>query len=183
MTRRGVQWLSATAKDPELCRAQWADDPRQPYTLPTGRLFDAVVTSQRIGMETFDQLERRGMPVGPVMVDYAAKQMGFFLSTRSRERFARAVARETDTPPEYKYLEQGSYVVVPGPMPLSSDRYQWLVAPTRRPEASPLRTIAVAVMLVAAADLLARADRYGEQYPNVEAAYAEDVQEVAAHGQ
>ncbi|MFF3819420.1 bifunctional DNA primase/polymerase [Streptomyces bluensis] len=182
MTRRGIQWLSAVAEDPELCRARWADDPRQPYTLPTGRLFDVVVTNQRIGMETFDQLERRGMPVGPVMIDYGAKRMGFFLATRSRERFTRALARETDAPPEYRYRERGSFVVVPGPIPLSGDRYQWLAAPLRRPEASPLRTIALAVMLVGAADVIARADRYGERYPNAQAAYAEDVQVEATHG-
>ncbi|WP_369389749.1 bifunctional DNA primase/polymerase [Streptomyces sp. CG1] len=182
MTRRGVQWLSAVAEDPELCRARWADDPRQPCTLPTGRLFDVVVTNQRIGMETFDQLERRNMPIGPAVIDYVAKQTGFFLPTRSRDRFTRTLARETDTPPEYRYLEQGSYLVVPGPIPLSGDRYQWLDAPLRRPEASPLRTIALAVMFVAAADIIARADRYGERYPNVEAAYAEDSQAEAAHG-
>ncbi|MFL4907343.1 bifunctional DNA primase/polymerase [Streptomyces sp. MMS24-I2-30] len=181
MTRRGIQWLSAVAEDPELCRARWADDPRKPYALPTGRLFDVVVTSQRIGMEAFDQLQRQNMPVGPAVIDYAAKRTGFFLPTRSHARFTRALAGETDTPPEYRYLEHGSYIVVPGPFPLSGDRYQWLNAPLRRPEASPLRTVALAVMLVAAADTLARADRYGEQYPNVQAAYAKDVQTEAPH--
>ncbi|MGW7008168.1 bifunctional DNA primase/polymerase [Streptomyces sp. NPDC054933] len=182
MTRRGIQWLSAAAEDPELCRARWADDPRQPYTLPTGRLFDVVVINQRVGMETFDQLARRGMPTGPVLIDYASKEMGFVLTSRSRDRFERALARETDDVPEYRYLDEGSFVVAPGPMPLSGDRHQWLSAPIGRPVASPLRTIALAVMFVAAAALIARVDQYGERYPSVEAAWEDEAREVEAHG-
>lgn len=181
MTRRGMQWLSAAAEDPEMCRARWADDPRRPYTLPTGRLFDVVVIRQQLGMETFDQLERRAMPIGPVMVDWSSQQMGFFLPTRSRERFARALERETDEAPEYRYLAEESFVVVPGPMPLSGDRYQWLRAPVRRPEATPLRTVALAVMRVGAATLLARAERYGEQYANRSVAEVFELGKVAPH--
>lgn len=123
-----------------MCRAHWADDPRRPYTLPTGRLFDVVVMSQRLGMETFDQLVRREMPLGPVMMDRRTKQIGFLLSSKSRARFARLLSLETATPPEYRYLDTGSFAVVPGPMPMADDRHQWLRAPIRRPEASPLRT-------------------------------------------
>lgn len=71
MTKRGMQWLSAVSGDPELCRKHWADDPRRPYALPTGVAFDVVVIEQRLGVETFDQLERRGRlsgrswPTGP----------------------------------------------------------------------------------------------------------------------
>lgn len=75
------------------------------------------------------------------------------------------MGRETDSLPEYKYLDDGSYVVVPGPMPLAGDRYEWLRAPLRRPEANPQRPAALAVMLVAATDLVARVDHYGERYP------------------
>lgn len=60
------------------------------------------------------------------------------------------------------------------------DRYQWLCAPVRRPEANPLRPVALAFMLVAAAELLDRVDHYGEQYPNPEAAGAEALERVTA---
>jgi hypothetical protein len=183
MTRRGVQWLSEAAEDPETCRKEWASDPRLPYALPAGRLFDVVVVPQRLGMEIFDQLVRRAMPFGPVMIDHGSRQMGFFLNSHWCERFARFVGRETDTPPSYRYLSEGSFVVVPGPMPLSRDRYQWLNAPIRRPEANPLRPAALAVMLVAAADLIVRADSYGQQYPTPEAAAEEAMKETAADAQ
>ncbi|WP_322972941.1 MULTISPECIES: bifunctional DNA primase/polymerase [Streptomycetaceae] len=181
MTRRGVQWLSAAADDPEACRACWADDPRLPYPLATGTFFDVVVIDQRLGIETFGQLDRHKMPVGPVFMDWGATCVGFFLPHRSRERFARFLARETDDPPEYRYLDEGSSVVVPGPMPMPTDRHQWLRAPIGRPEVSPLRAVALAVMSVAAAELIAAADRYGRDHPNVEAAYAEEWKRVNGH--
>ncbi|MFE4720600.1 bifunctional DNA primase/polymerase, partial [Streptomyces sp. NPDC056728] len=65
MTTRGVEWLSAAADDPAGCRATWADDPRAPYALAAGRFFDVVTVDQRVGMEAFDQLLRRGLPFGP----------------------------------------------------------------------------------------------------------------------
>ena len=163
MTRWGIRWLSSAAEDPEQCRATWRDDARKPYLLPTGSLFDVVVVDQRIGIETFDQLSRRRMPHGSVMADWASGLVGFFLPPRSRERFARLVANETDNPPKYRYLDRGSYVVVPGPQPLSGDRYVWLAAPTRCPASAPIRRAALAVMLVASASLVERAERYGEE--------------------
>lgn len=71
---------------------------------------------------------------------------------------------DTDTPPPYEYLGENSLVVAPGPVPMSGDRYQWLRAPMLPPEAHPVCVAALAAVFVAAADLIARADSYGEQY-------------------
>ncbi|CAL9310949.1 hypothetical protein SUDANB148_04724 [Streptomyces sp. SudanB148_2056] len=172
MTRRGVEWLSAAADNPEECRQVWADDPRMPCLLPTGRFFDVVSVDQRLGMEMFDRLQRTGMPHGPSVIDRKAQRVGFFLSSESRETFTFYLGRETSSPPPFRYLGQGSAVVVPGPIPLSEDRYQWLRAPTRRPEANPLRPVALATALVASAELLARIDRFDERYPTPYSAVA-----------
>ncbi|MEU6554625.1 hypothetical protein ABZ915_30775 [Streptomyces sp. NPDC046915] len=134
--------------------------------LPTGRYFDVVTVDQRIGIETFDQLLRRGLPFGPTVLDHQARRVGFFLGSQSQETFVHYLGREDGSPPAYRYLSRGSVVVVPGPMPLRGDRYEWLRAPTRRPMANPLRPVALATMLVASAELLARVDRYGERYPS-----------------
>ncbi|MBQ0865130.1 bifunctional DNA primase/polymerase [Streptomyces sp. RK75] len=164
MTRRGVQWISCAADDPDECREAWLVDPRRPYAFPAGRFFDVVVVGQRVGLETFDQLQRHGMPLGPVMADRASGQVGFFVPTGAREPFGRMVRQESaDEAPEYRYLGEGSVVVVPGPMPLTGDRYIWLRAPMRRPEASPSRIAALAAMFVAASSVVARADRYGRE--------------------
>ncbi|RBM16908.1 hypothetical protein DEH69_16055 [Streptomyces sp. PT12] len=162
MTRRGLGWLSEAADLPEHCREVWADDPRRPYALPTGRVFDMVVLEQRVGVETFDQLERHHMPIGPVMADWATRQIGFFLVPGSRERFKRTLSTETAEPPAYRYLGTDCVAVVPGPMPLSGDRYTWLRAPMVRLDNAPTRAVALAAMLVAAHELVRRADRYGE---------------------
>ncbi|MGW4032399.1 bifunctional DNA primase/polymerase [Streptomyces sp. NPDC004838] len=180
MTRRGIEWLSAAADDPAACRARWKGDPRAPHTFSTGRYFDVVAVDQRTGLEVFDQLRRREMPLGPAMVDMGARQVGFFLSPGSRERFERVLGREAEngSVPVFKYLDAGSCVVAPGPLPLAGDRYQWLAAPAHRPEASPLRVVALAVMLVAANNLIERINRYGEQYPTHEAAAREELAEA-----
>ncbi|WP_189189410.1 bifunctional DNA primase/polymerase [Streptomyces albiflavescens] len=179
MTRRGVEWLSAAADDPMACRTTWTEDPRAAYMLPTGHFFDVVSVDQRIGIETFDQLLRRGLPFGPTVLDHKAQRVGFFLGSQSQETFVHYLTQEEATPPAYRYLSRGSVVVVPGPMPMSGDRYEWLRAPTRRPMANPLRPVALATMLVASAELLARVDRYGERYPSA-AALARSAIEGAA---
>ncbi|WP_329141107.1 bifunctional DNA primase/polymerase [Streptomyces sp. NBC_01476] len=161
MTRRGIEWLSLASDDPAQCRMAWMDDPRQPRLLAAGQLFDVLAVDQTAGMETFDQLRRRGMPVGPVMVDRAAERMGFFLPAGSRERFVKSLSRETDTPPPYTVLDAGSFVVVPGPMALTGDRFEWVNAPIRPQYGSPLQTVALAVMFAAASQLIARARQYG----------------------
>lgn len=163
MTRRGLAWLSQAADEPGRCREVWADDPRRPFALPAGRRFDVVALEQRVGVEVCDQLERHGMPLGPVMADWAGREVGFFLPPGSRARFARMLSAETADPPQYRYLGAGVIVVVPGPMPLSGDRYTWLHAPIGEPVATPARTAALAAMFVAAYGLVKRAERYGEE--------------------
>jgi Bifunctional DNA primase/polymerase, N-terminal len=162
VTKRGLQWLSTAAEDPALCRAVWADDPRRPYLLATGRLFDVVVIPQRVGMETYDQLNRRGLPLGPVMADLGAKRVGFFLPAHSRLAFTEVVAAESAHAPECQYLGAGASVLVPGPVAFSGDRHEWLRAPMRPPDDVPERAAALAVVFVAAAALVARVERYGE---------------------
>ncbi|MER6672403.1 bifunctional DNA primase/polymerase [Streptomyces sp. NPDC000983] len=170
MTRRGIEWLSAAADNPSECRQVWADDPRRPTLLPTGRFFDVVSVEQRLGLEMFDRLQRSGMPFGPAVADRQAQRVGFFLGSESRETFMFHLGRETSSPLPHRYLGSGCVVVVPGPIPMSDDRYHWLRAPTRRPEANPLRPVALATALVASAELLARIDRFDEQYPTPYAA-------------
>jgi hypothetical protein len=165
MTRRGVAWLSDAADLPDHCRELWADDPRRPYPFPAGRRFDVVVVEQRLGVETFAQLDRHRLPVGPVMADWATQRVGFFLPPHSRERFDRMLSGETEDAPAYRYLDdESSLVVVPGPMPLSGDRYVWLHAPSADMEGSPARTAALASMLVAAHCVILRAEEYGREY-------------------
>jgi hypothetical protein len=173
MSKRGIQWLSASADDPEGCRDHWAADPRAPYPLSAGRYFDVVSVAQRVELETFEQLTRHNMSLGPVMLDRSARRTGFFLPSGQRERFARMVVNETSDAFSYRYLDEGSVIVAPGPMPLSADRYAWLRAPIRRPEATPARVAALAAMLVATSALVDRAEQYERERLDLEATLGE----------
>lgn len=167
ITRRGIEWLSQAADDPAMCRMAWLDDPQQPHLLAVGHIFDVLTTGQRLGTETFDQLRLHGMPVGPVMVDRAASRMGFFLPPGSQEKFARALARESESAIPYRYLGLGSYVVAPGPLALTGDRFEWLKPPARPQHGSPFQTVSLAVMFAAASFLIDRADHYGQAMADV----------------
>lgn len=163
VTRRSIDWLSQASDDPKEFRMIWRDDPRQPQLVAAGALFDVVATDQQIGIETLDQLRRREMPVGAVVIDRAASLTGFLLPTGTRGLFEGTVARETQTPPPYRFLGAGSWVVLPGPVPLPGDRFEWL-NPLARPQyASPLQAVALGVMLAAAAGLIVRAEQYGQE--------------------
>ncbi|MCX4536949.1 bifunctional DNA primase/polymerase [Streptomyces sp. NBC_00841] len=162
MTWRDFAWLSEAADDPSACLTTWASNPRAPYMLPTGRFFDVVSVDQRVGIEALDQLLRRRRPFGPIVLDHRAGRMGFILASQSWQDFAHQLARGEGAAPAHRYLSHGSVVVVPGPQPVLGDRYEWLRAPTRRPSASPLLPVALAAVLVASAEVLTCADRYGE---------------------
>ncbi|MET8824482.1 bifunctional DNA primase/polymerase [Streptomyces sp. NPDC004610] len=164
MTWRDVEWLSEAADDPAECRAAWANDPRLPYPLATGRCFDVVTVDQRLGIEAFDLLRRRGLPLGPTVLDRSARRVGFLLRPRGARDFTHCAAQEPGQTPPHRTLGLGSVVVVPGPMPLPGDRYAWLNAPEPRPWAHPLGPAALATTLISAAETLARLDRYGEAH-------------------
>jgi hypothetical protein len=118
----------------------WSDHPRRPQLVPAGELFDAVVTGQPVGIEPLDQLRRRGMPVGAVTIDRAAGCIGFMVPPGTRGLFERTAAQETAVPPAYRYLGDGSYAVLPGPVPLPGDRFEWLNPLMRPQHRSPLQT-------------------------------------------
>jgi Bifunctional DNA primase/polymerase, N-terminal len=167
VNHRSIDWLSQASDDPDQFRMIWRDDPRVPQLVAAGALFAVLVTDQKIGIETLDQLRRRDMPVGAVTVDRAAGLTGFFLPAGTRALFERTLTRETNSPPSYRFLSEGSYVVLPGPMPWPSDRFGWLNPLARPQHGSPLQAVALGVMLAASARLIACADRYGEETAHV----------------
>jgi hypothetical protein len=59
----------------------------------------------------------------------------------------RVLARETNSRLAYRYVDAGSVVVVPGLLTFAGDRYEWLAPPVDEMDASPVRAVALAVML------------------------------------
>ncbi len=163
--RRGIGWLIDSAENPADCRRAWSNEPRNPYLIPTGETFDLISVDLRLGLETADLLRRRRLPLGPVALDYSARRAGFLLPPGSRDTFERLVFLETLRAPQYRYLDEGSFAVLPGPVALAADRHQWLISPPYRPTPELRQATALALMLVAAAELLRRADRFGDTPP------------------
>jgi hypothetical protein len=147
------------------CEKFWHDNPRAPYTFPTGDGFDVVVVDVRLGLEAVDLLRRRRMPLAPVALDHALHQAGFLLPPGSRTLFERLLTLDTLHAPEYRYLGRGSFVVLPGPGSLPSDRHQWLNGPPRHLARTHYPEAALALILTCASELLVRADCFGQIVP------------------
>jgi hypothetical protein len=162
--RRGMEWLIAAADSPQDCRKAWTADPRTPYPVPTGDTFDVISVDLRLGLEAADLLRRRRMPLPPIALDYFTRRAEFIVPTDSLRVFDRQVHMETLHAPSYRYVGERSYVLLPGPEALASDRHQWLISPPRRPVTGAKHATALALMLVAAAELLERADRFGQMF-------------------
>ena len=162
---RAIGWLIETAENPEACQRAWERQPRSPYLIPTGDTFDVVSVDLRLALETADLLRRRRMPLGPAALDYTGRRAGFLVPAGSRSGFERLVHMDILRVPKYRYLDEGSYAVLPGPEALSTDRHQWLTTPPRMPNPARRHAMALALMLVAAAELLERADRFGATRP------------------
>ncbi len=155
-TRRGMEWLIATADSPQDCRRAWTADPRTPYPIPTGDTFDVISVDLRLGLEAADLLRRPRMPLPPVALDYFTRRSEFIVPTDSLRVFDRQVHMETLHAPSYRYVGERSYVLLPGPEALASDRHQWLIGPPRRPVSGARHATALALTPVAAAELLER---------------------------
>lgn len=104
---RGVEWLSAAATDPRLCKREW-DHGDGVALLEAGRYWDVLSVPDRLGLLTLDLLWQTSRPVpGPTLVDTAAHRVGFFLPPDPGNRWIGAGLRRAG---------RGSWVAVP-PLP------------------------------------------------------------------
>ncbi|MFC4503889.1 MULTISPECIES: hypothetical protein [Streptomyces] len=116
---RGVEWLSAAAKDPRVCKRDW-DRGEGIALLAAGRYWDVLSVPDRLGLLALDLLWQPGLPVpGPTLVDTAAHRVGFFLPPDPDSRWVGAGLR---------YAGRGSWVAVPPPY-RPSRFLEWLVPP------------------------------------------------------
>lgn len=158
MDQSAMKWLTRCASDTPQALALWQNEPAAPLTMPTGRYFDVVVVPERLGLEACDLIRRHCLSLGPVMLDAHAGKIGFIAPPRGLAAFTTVNHASEILLRGLHYLAEGDFVVVPGPAPLSNSRYQWLFAPTGRPDPSKLRTAMLAVTLCTASQNLARID-------------------------
>ncbi|MBC3843594.1 hypothetical protein GXW82_35470 [Streptacidiphilus sp. 4-A2] len=150
----GRDWLLQCAINQATAVQLWQDDPAAPLTMATGRSFDAVVLSDRLGLETIDLISKHTLPFTPAMLDVRARKIALLLPPRSRRVFT-TMLRNLRAPIEnVHYLSEGGYLVIPGPRPEADSRHQWVTPPVCSPAESKLRTAAVALAVCQAAQNL-----------------------------
>lgn len=149
----GGAWLLAA-----IASAGAAANPRQPRLWAAGHVFDAVIVTDRIGIEAVDWYRRLGCEVPPAVIDHRSRRVAFLIAPVGAAFFAGALTVLRAELP-HRYLSDGGYLLVPGPGVEIGDRYQWLNAPA---EDSNLDRNAIALLaghlLIAARNLSAAAE-------------------------
>ncbi|WP_327178263.1 bifunctional DNA primase/polymerase [Streptomyces sp. NBC_01335] len=114
-----VRWLASAAPDPGACRREWERDPRGIALLPTGRRWDVLILTARLGYPTLDVLTRLIDRPGPVLADFGDARMGFFVPPGTASRWLGTGVRG---------LGAGTWIVVPSPGRVAGG-VRWLVPP------------------------------------------------------
>jgi hypothetical protein len=118
-TKSAVEWLVATAPDPEGCRWEWERNPLGVTLLPAGLRWDVLILGGDLGYPTLDVLTGLIGRPGPVLSDFGDARIGFFVPPGTAARWLgtgiRAVGR-------------GTWIVVPYPG-RATGGVRWLVPP------------------------------------------------------
>ncbi len=161
----GRDWLLQCAINQAEAVRLWQDDPATPLAMATGSHFDAVVVSNRLGLETLDLISKHALPFTPALLDVRAHKVALLLPPRSERVFTTLLQNVQDPIDNLHYLAEDGFLVVPGPRPEDSSRYQWVAPPVGRPDASKLRAAAVGLAVCQAAERLdQRAIPHGSVY-------------------
>ncbi|MER5441722.1 hypothetical protein [Streptomyces sp. NPDC002790] len=117
--KAAVEWLVSVAPDPDACRWEWERNPHGVALLPAGERWDVLILPGELGYPTLDVLRRVIDRPGPVLADFGAARMGFFVPAGTATRWlgtgVRAVGR-------------GTWIVAPYPGRLAGG-VRWLVPP------------------------------------------------------
>ncbi|MEU9060562.1 hypothetical protein AB0D13_17375 [Streptomyces sp. NPDC048430] len=123
MTRTGAEaavvWLASVAPDPTACRREWERNPQGMALLPAGRRWDVLLVPGELGYPTLDVLTRLLDRPGPVLADFGASRMGFFVPPGAAARWVGTGIRG---------VGDGTWIVVPRPGSTVGGA-RWLIPP------------------------------------------------------
>lgn len=158
------KWLSDAADEPQECRKQWWDNPRLVQALPTGRTFDAVSVTYRLGIEALSLLLMGSSTAlcSPAVVDFGSWRVAFLVPVGSSEVFRSALG-DVDTSGRvlHRYTGAGGFVVLPGPHAMAGERYAWMKVPPESLEELGSAVDDLVAHLVAARRIVASAQSFG----------------------
>ncbi|WP_306318907.1 MULTISPECIES: hypothetical protein [unclassified Streptomyces] len=118
--KAAVEWLVSVAPDPDACRWEWERNPHGVALLPAGKRWDVLILPGELGHPTLDVLRRVLDRPGPVLADFGAARMGFFVPAGTAARWIGTGVRGAG---------HGTWIVVPYPGRLAGGTLRWLVPP------------------------------------------------------
>ncbi|AQT74670.1 hypothetical protein [Streptomyces sp. fd1-xmd] len=117
--KTAVDWLVSAAPDPGACRRAWERDPLGVALLPAGRLWDVLVLPGELGQATLDVLGPLAGRPGPVLADFGASRLGFFVPPGTASHWVGTGVRG---------VGRGAWIVVPYPG-RATGGVRWAVLP------------------------------------------------------
>ncbi|WP_424215374.1 hypothetical protein ACN20G_05110 [Streptomyces sp. BI20] len=116
--KAAVEWLVATAPDPEGCRWDWERNPLGVVLLPAGRNWDVLILPGDLGRGTLEVLGLLLERPGPVLADSGDARVGFFVPVGTAAGWLGTGIRAAG---------RGTWIAVPHPGRTIGAR--WLVLP------------------------------------------------------
>lgn len=118
--KQAMEWLAASATDPQACKREWAHGETGTVLLPAGRFWDVLSVPEELGLLALDALLRIPLPKpGPTLADFTAHRIGFFLPPDPMTSWIGRGIR---------YAGEGAWISVPAPC-RAAGSLQWLVPP------------------------------------------------------
>ncbi|POX39485.1 DNA primase [Streptomyces sp. Ru73] len=127
-----TDWTTAATGSASVIHTLWTEHPRASILLPTGRTFDALDVPETAGCLALARLERRGLPLGPV-IRTPDRRMLFLVLPGAATKVPDLVRKLGWSSPAGIGLRlhgEGTYLPAP---PTRTGRYapvQWAVPPT-----------------------------------------------------
>ncbi|MFC8794821.1 hypothetical protein [Streptomyces cinereoruber] len=105
--KSAVEWLSASASDPQSCKSDWQRSVSSTHLLAAGRFWDVLIVPACLGLRTADVLASLPSPEhAPVLLDSRSQHVGFFLPPELASTWAGH---------DIRYLTTGGWIAVPAP--------------------------------------------------------------------
>ncbi|WP_030767401.1 hypothetical protein [Streptomyces sp. NRRL F-2664] len=104
--KTAVEWLASAAPDPGACRRAWERNPLGVALLPAGRLWDVLILPGGLGRTALDVLGPLTDRPGPVLADFGASRLGFFVPAGTASHWIGTGVRGAG---------RGAWIVVPYP--------------------------------------------------------------------
>ncbi|MFE0580307.1 bifunctional DNA primase/polymerase [Streptomyces sp. NPDC058874] len=120
--KAAVAWLASAAPDPDASRRAWERNPLGVALLPAGRLWDVLILPGELGRATLGVLDPAAGRPGPVLADFGASRLGFFVPPGTASHWIGTGVRG---------VGHGAWIVVPHPG-RATGGVRWAVPPDGR---------------------------------------------------